>query len=97
VQEGRLSAVIDFGGLAIGDPACDLAMAWTFFDSKSRAIFRAMLPYNTGTWAQGRAWALWKALIVAAGTVATNAVEDAQAWRTIDEVLTDHARCKTIG
>jgi aminoglycoside phosphotransferase (APT) family kinase protein len=31
VLEGQLSAAIDFGGLAIGDPACDLAIAWTFF------------------------------------------------------------------
>ena len=65
VQEGRLSAVIDFGQLTIGDPACDLAIAWTLFSGESREIFRAMLPLDADTWARGRAWTLWKALIIA--------------------------------
>jgi len=86
VREGKLSAVIDFGGLAIGDPACDLAIAWTFFEGESREAFHAALPLDPGTWARGRAWALWKALIVAAGFVETNAVESAHSRRTIDEV-----------
>ncbi|MES2607464.1 MAG: aminoglycoside phosphotransferase family protein [Pseudomonadota bacterium] len=89
VQDGKLSAVIDFGGLGIGDPACDLAIAWKFFQKKSREIFRETLPLDAGTWARGRGWALWKALIVAAGLVETNAVEAAQAWHTIDEVIKD--------
>lgn len=62
-QQGQLSAVIDFGQLAIGDPACDLAIAWTLFHGKSREIFKAALPLDQGTWARGRAWALWKALL----------------------------------
>lgn len=67
VQDGQLSAVIDFGQLAVGDPACDLAIAWTLFKGQSREIFRSMLPLDSGTWARGRAWTLWKFLIVAAG------------------------------
>ena len=91
VQEGRLSAVIDFGQLTIGDPACDLAIAWTFFEGKSREIFRSMLPLDAGTWARGRAWTLWKALILAAGLTNTNSVESLQPWwKIIDEVLADH-------
>lgn len=90
VQEGRLSAVIDFGMLAVGDPACDLAIAWTLFEGESREVFRAMLPLDTGTWARGRAWTLWKALIIAAGLTDANAVKTAQNWRIIDEVLADH-------
>ena len=74
VRAGQLSAVIDFGLLAIGDPACDLAITWTLFKGESREIFRAMLPLDAGTWARGRAWALWKALITAAGLTDTNAV-----------------------
>jgi aminoglycoside phosphotransferase (APT) family kinase protein len=92
VKEGQLSAVIDFGGLAVGDPACDLAIAWTLFRGQSRDVFRAILPLDSGTWARGRAWALWKALIVAAGITNTNAIEAAQSWRTIDEVLADYRR-----
>lgn len=43
IQEGRLSAVIDFGMLAIGDPACDLSIAWTLLESESRSVFRTTL------------------------------------------------------
>lgn len=92
VQEGRLSSVIDFGMLGVGDPACDLSIAWTLFGGESRTIFRAMLPFDAGTWARGRGWTLWKALIVAAGLTDTNAVEAAQPWRNIDEVLADRRR-----
>ena len=49
-----------------------------------------MLPFDAGTWARARAWALWKALIVAAGLVETNAVESADPRRMIHEVLEDH-------
>ena len=92
VQEGKLSAVIDFGMLAVGDPACDLTIAWTLFEGESREVFRAMLSLDAGTWARGRSWALWKALIVAAGLTDTSAVEAAQSWHIIDEVLADYRR-----
>lgn len=39
VKNGSLCGVIDFGIMGIGDPACDYAMAWTFFDEKSRKYF----------------------------------------------------------
>ncbi len=90
LQKGRLSAVIDFGQLAVGDPACDLAIAWTLFKGESREVFRSMLPLDAGTWARGRAWALWKALIVAAGFTNPNNAESAQSWRIIDEAIADH-------
>ena len=92
VREDRLSAVIDFGQLAVGDPACDLAIAWTLFDPDSRNVFRANLPLDTGTWARGRGWTLWKALIVASGMTNTNAVEADDPWRIINEVIADHWR-----
>jgi aminoglycoside phosphotransferase (APT) family kinase protein len=87
VQEGKLSAVIDFGQLAIGDPACDLAIAWTLFFGESQQIFRKLLPLDSDTWARGRGWTLWKALIVAAGQTDWNAIEARQSWRIIEEVL----------
>jgi aminoglycoside phosphotransferase (APT) family kinase protein len=90
VQNGRLSGVIDFGMLGVGDPACDLSIAWTLFKGKSRELFRSLLKPDVGTWARGRGWALLKALIVAAGLTNTNAVEGAHSWEVIEEVLTDH-------
>lgn len=62
-EEGALSAIIDFGMLGVGDPACDLVMAWTFFDEESRKVFKEQLSLDEDTWDRGRGWALWKALI----------------------------------
>lgn len=64
VRDGRLSAVIDFGSSAVGDPACDLVLAWTFLEGESRAAFQREAPGDAGTWARARGWALWKALLI---------------------------------
>lgn len=63
VRNDQLSAVIDFGGTAIGDPACDLVIAWTFLKNKSREIFKENLHFDSNTWDRARGWALWKASI----------------------------------
>lgn len=63
VNDKHLSGVIDFGILGTGDPACDLVMAWTFFDSKSRKAFKEEMGFDDTTWQRGKGWALWKALI----------------------------------
>ncbi|WP_237370575.1 aminoglycoside phosphotransferase family protein [Rhizobium sp. SL42] len=63
VADGQLAAVIDFGTAAIGDPACDLALAWSFLDGEARARFRAALPLDAATWQRARGWVLWKTLI----------------------------------
>ncbi len=91
VQNGRLSAVLDFGCCGIGDPACDLVIAWTFLDENSRAIFRAELELDTTTWSRGRGWALWKALITLREHLHTNNKAKAnEARRTIDAVFSDY-------
>lgn len=90
VENGELTAVIDFGQLCIGDPACDLAIAWTFFNNESRQAFRKALPLDNATWERGRGWTLWKALIVYAGLCGTNPLETERSKQTIDEVLLDH-------
>jgi aminoglycoside phosphotransferase (APT) family kinase protein len=63
VSKGRLSAVIDFGDLAAGDPAVDLSVAWMLFPSSARAAFRASArashdPLDDETWMRARGWAL---------------------------------------
>ncbi|MCA2224197.1 aminoglycoside phosphotransferase family protein [Nonomuraea aurantiaca] len=60
--DGRLSAVIDFGTLAVGDPACDLVPAWTFLSAEARGAFRAALDVDDATWARGRGWGLASSL-----------------------------------
>ncbi len=63
VRDGRLAGVIDFGTSGVGDPACDLVVAWTMLSGDSRAVFRETLGLDDDTWDRGRGWALWKALI----------------------------------
>jgi aminoglycoside phosphotransferase (APT) family kinase protein len=61
--DGRLSAVIDFGTCGVGDPACDLVIAWTFFDAPERQVFRDAVGLADDAWSRARGWALWKALV----------------------------------
>lgn len=90
VERGRLSAVIDFGGLGVGDPACDLIVAWGLFSGESRNVFRAALAVDDATWARGRGHALSQALIFIPYYLDTNPVGVGGARRAIDEVLADH-------
>lgn len=83
MENGGLTAVIDFGGICVGDPACDLVMAWTFFDKTSRQLFQENMRLDSDTWDRARGWALWKALIVAADPSSSNEVEKNQAWHTL--------------
>lgn len=83
VDQGKLCAVIDFGQLCIGDPACDLAIAWTLFKGESREAFRKAFALDSATWARARGWTLWKALC--APLPGANR-------HVIDEVLADHKR-----
>jgi aminoglycoside phosphotransferase (APT) family kinase protein len=63
LRDGRLAAVIDFGTSGVGDPACDVVVAWTLLRGDARAAFREALGADDGAWARGAGWALWKALI----------------------------------
>lgn len=92
VRDGELSAVIDFGGLAVGDPACDLSIAWTMFDDASRRAYRERLDLDDATWARARGWTLWKALIIISGISDSNAAEAKTSLRTVERILLDHLR-----
>lgn len=94
VERGRLSAVIDFGGLGVGDPACDLMIAWSLFSGASRDAFRAALAMDDATWARGRGHALSQAVIFIPYYLNTNPLGVCNARRMVDEVLND---CKAIG
>jgi aminoglycoside phosphotransferase (APT) family kinase protein len=86
MSQGQLSAVIDFGCSGIGDPACDLAIAWTFFPKEARDLFRSVLDIDDATWSRGRGWALWKALITLA-KFSNEDVEMSTPVRSLIEVL----------
>jgi aminoglycoside phosphotransferase (APT) family kinase protein len=93
VRDGRLAAVIDFGCSAVGDPACDLAIAWTFLSGESRAVFRELVPGDEAMWARGRGWALWKALITLAAGKESSALE-APAMRVVADVIADYPQSR---
>ena len=90
VTDGELSAVIDFGCSSVGDPACDLTIAWTFLSGPSREVFREAMTVDDATWARAHGWALWKALITVDWGDGADARKTADARRVIDEVLADH-------
>ena len=89
-QQGRLSAVIDFGCLGVGDPACDLQVAWNLLSTETRNVFRAALQVDDATWARGRGWALSVGLIALPYYQSTNPVLAGIARCAIAEVLADH-------
>ncbi|MFC7546995.1 aminoglycoside phosphotransferase family protein [Plantactinospora sp. GCM10030261] len=88
VRDGRLAAVIDFGCAGVGDPACDVTAAWTMFSGRARAAFRDALAVDQATWARGRGWTLWKALIVLAHDGDTEKLTWAR--RTLEAVFTEY-------
>jgi aminoglycoside phosphotransferase (APT) family kinase protein len=87
---GRLNAVIDFGLLAVGDPASDLMVGWTLLSADTRPMFRAALPVDEATWARGRGWALSFSLIALAYYLNSNPVLAGIARHAINEALADH-------
>ena len=89
VSDGRPSAVIDFGGLGVGDPACDLMIAWGLLAGESRAAFRAALAVDDATWARGRGHALAQAVIFIPYYLETNPAGVAMARRALAEVLAE--------
>ena len=90
VQRGQLSAVIDFGCLGVGDPACDLQVAWNLLSAESRQVFRDVLSVDDATWARGRGWALSVGLIALPYYQHTNPILAGISRRAINEVLADH-------
>jgi aminoglycoside phosphotransferase (APT) family kinase protein len=92
VQQGRLSAVIDFGALGVGDPACDLQVAWNLLSLRSREVFRAALGVDEAAWVRGKGWALSVGLIALPYYYISNPVLAGIARRTIDAVLADNQK-----
>ncbi|MFY0762391.1 aminoglycoside phosphotransferase family protein [Metabacillus dongyingensis] len=95
VKDGKLCAVIDFGILGVGDPSCDAAMAWTFFDDHSRKIFKNVLNMDEETWNRARGWALWKALITYYGNKNSNKSIAEESYNIINIIVDDYESEKT--
>lgn len=89
VVDGRISAVIDFGGLNVGDPACDLLPAWNLFEGDSRRRFRAELQVDDASWLRGRGWALRQAVMALPYYWDTNPGIVRQAFHALEQVISD--------
>ena len=82
VRDGALNAVLDFGGLSVGDPTVDLVVAWEVLDPPARELFRRQVGVDDATWLRGRAWALSITLMIW------------YYWTTMPE---RRARCMAVG
>jgi aminoglycoside phosphotransferase (APT) family kinase protein len=89
VKASKISAVIDFGCLGVGDPACDLMAAWTLLSADARRTFRTALAVDDATWLRGSGWALSFGLIALPYYRHSNPVLATIARRAIEEVLAD--------
>ena len=92
VNNGRLTAVIDFGDLTAGDPAVDLAVAW-MLPEHARASFRRTVNRMTdwlddGVWQRARGWALSFSVAYLANSL-DNPRMGSIGHRTIAAVLAD--------
>ena len=90
VRDGRIRAVIDWGSMGVGDPACDVMVAWKLHSREARDAFREALPTDDATWQRARGWALSQAVAALAYyTPANNPTlyHEAQSW--LDLVLSE--------
>lgn len=91
LADGHLAAVIDFGTCGVGDPACDLAIAWTLLTTEGRHAFRETLAVDEAAWSRGRGWALWKTLATCAATLEDVDAEADTARRVLDGIIAEYA------
>jgi aminoglycoside phosphotransferase (APT) family kinase protein len=89
LTNGRLSGVIDFGQLGVGDPACDLAVAWTILKGESRQLFRNAMKMDAATWLRAKAWVVWKSAILITGHSSGPQAEITIANANLAEVMGD--------
>jgi aminoglycoside phosphotransferase (APT) family kinase protein len=90
VERGEVTGVIDFGGMAVGDPACDLLCAWAVLSNEARAVLRGVLEVDDATWERGRGWALSVGLILIPYYTDSNPILADVGRQMVDEVLADH-------
>ena len=62
LRDGRLTGVLDFSAMGLGDPASDHRVAWNLLPPRARAVFRAEVGADDATWARARGWVLLQAL-----------------------------------
>jgi aminoglycoside phosphotransferase (APT) family kinase protein len=89
MRDGRLAGVIDFGAAGVGDPACDLMVAWNVLPVEARQSFRDAVGMDEATWLRGRGWALAQAVIALPYYRETNPGMTQAARYALSQVLAD--------
>ena len=90
VRNGRITGVIDWGAIGVGDPACDLMVAWKLHSLAARDAFRVGLPTDDATWERARGWAVSQAVAALAYYTSENnpsLYHEAEIWLAL--VLSD--------
>ncbi|WP_342714585.1 phosphotransferase [Mycetocola miduiensis] len=87
VNDGRLTAVIDWGGAGVGDPAADVIAAWSVFGEAGRREFRNVLQVQDDVWNRARGFALHQAVMIIPYYRQTNPEFAKIAARTISEIV----------
>jgi aminoglycoside phosphotransferase (APT) family kinase protein len=88
VTDDRLSGVVDWGAVGVGDPACEVMVAWKVLSAETRESFREALSVDDATWARARGWAVSQAVMALSHyTLETNEVLVREARRWLDETL----------
>jgi aminoglycoside phosphotransferase (APT) family kinase protein len=90
VNKGKITGIIDFGMLGIGDPACDLLPAWCLFNNGSRKKFRSELDIDEATWVRSQGWALSIGLIILPYYLETNPGLVAVGMQLVNGVLAEY-------
>jgi len=83
VRDGRIGGVIDWGAMGVGDPACDVMVAWKLHSAAARDAFRVALPVDDATWERARGWVVWQAVAALAYYTPENnpaLYQEAEAW-----------------
>jgi aminoglycoside phosphotransferase (APT) family kinase protein len=92
VRNERICGVIDWGEMGVGDPACDVMVAWKLHSPSARDAFREALPTDDATWARARGWVVSQAVAVLAYYTPENnriLYREAKSW--LDLVLSERA------
>jgi len=75
--------VIDWGSMGVGDPACDVMVAWKLHSAAARDAFREALRTDDGAWERARGWAVSQAVAALSYYTAENnpsLYHEAEAW-----------------
>lgn len=62
MRDQRITGVIDWGAMGVGDPACDLMVAWKLHCAEARDAFQDAVPADDATWERARGWVIWQSV-----------------------------------